>query len=193
MTILSHNVVFELVPPNGKKKGESDGKIGIYLTRTTADGSAHNAIFKISFIGANQANYYSIDFEHVYDKPKSGWGAYDFIDRSTLLETERLSLLPQHTLTVKCELKTSRVDNDVESELTEDYNSIDCSTSVASKIPDSLLCDLRHLYESEIFSDFTLKIGDEKLLVHKNILCARFFSVQHHAETRHERKAHQLC
>lgn len=159
--------------PNGKKKGESDGKIGIYLTRTSADSSAHYAIFKISFIGANLANYYSVDFEHVYDSPKSGWGSYDFIDRNTLLETERLSLLPQDTLTVKCELKTSRVDNDVVSELTEDSNSIDYSTPVVSKKPDSLLCDLRNLYESEIFSDFTLKVGDQKLLVHKNILCAR--------------------
>ncbi|KAG8192306.1 hypothetical protein JTE90_002127 [Oedothorax gibbosus] len=39
--------------------------------------------------------------------------------------------------------------------------------------PDSLMDDLQHMYTSQMFSDFTLKVGDEELKVHKLILCAR--------------------
>ncbi|KAG8173656.1 hypothetical protein JTE90_010542 [Oedothorax gibbosus] len=71
-----------------------------------------------------------------------------------------------------CELTTSKVDDYKNSELTE--SSFKPTTSrVVFKKPDSLVFDLQHLYNSKIFSDLTLKVGDEEFKAHKNILCAR--------------------
>ncbi|GFU67598.1 TD and POZ domain-containing protein 4 [Trichonephila clavipes] len=42
--------------PNGKEKDESAGKIGIYLTRTSRDTSAHFATFRLIILGTNAAN-----------------------------------------------------------------------------------------------------------------------------------------
>ncbi|GBM72899.1 TD and POZ domain-containing protein 4 [Araneus ventricosus] len=157
--------------PNGSRRGESEGKIGIYLTRTSTDKSAHFAAFRLSFLSVNQERHCSSDFEHLYDKPVSGFGSYDFIDRNLLLGAKRTLLLPNDILTISCELKMARVNDDLSSEGRGQYSNLP-ETITFSK-PDSLARDLRALFDNELYSDLTIKTGEETLFVHRCILSAR--------------------
>ncbi|GFU01509.1 TD and POZ domain-containing protein 4 [Nephila pilipes] len=157
--------------PNGRKEDESEGKIGIYLTRTSSDTSAHFANFKLSFIGLNQVKQCAIDFEHLFDKPVSGWGSFDFIDRKALLGVRRATLLPNDTLVVCCELKTARLEDDLRYG-TEGASPKSSQTATVSNL-ESLSKDFRALCNNETYSDLVLKIGDDNLFVHKCILSSR--------------------
>ncbi|KAG8195422.1 hypothetical protein JTE90_013879 [Oedothorax gibbosus] len=154
------------------KTDKKTGGIGIYLRHASNDSSAHYAYFELSIIDSYGIKYNSRECYHLYCPVDKGHGFLNFINRKVLFKEEHDSLLPQNTLTIMCELTTSRVDDYKTTGLTE--SSFKPTTSrVVFKKPDSLLFDLQHLYNSKMFSDFTLRVGDEEFKAHKNILCAR--------------------
>ncbi|KAG8173658.1 hypothetical protein JTE90_010543, partial [Oedothorax gibbosus] len=145
--------------------------VGIYLERSSKDSSTHYAYTKLSIIGSNGYRYCNPkESYYLYNESNKNYGYQNFIYRKTLLNSKEY--LPKNILTIWCELTTSNADDYKTSELTE--SSFKPTTScVVLKKPDSLVFDLRHLYNSKMLSDFTLKVGDEEFKAHKNILCAR--------------------
>ncbi|CAL1272436.1 unnamed protein product [Larinioides sclopetarius] len=157
--------------PNGSDKDESEGKVGIYLTRTSTDKSAHFAAFRLSFLSVNQEKHCAGDFEYLFDKPVSGFGSNNFIDRNLLLGAKRTLLLPNDVLTISCELKTSRVNDDLSSEGRGQYSNLPEEIKFSNSY--SLAKDLRALFDNELYSDLTIKSGEETFFVHRCILSAR--------------------
>ncbi|KAG8192315.1 hypothetical protein JTE90_002136 [Oedothorax gibbosus] len=141
--------------------------INIYLERSSSNICTHHVSYKVSIIGSDTTKYLAYDTGngHLYDKNTPMWGYTKSIQRKILFEENSLLLLPNNTLTVMFELKVSAEEN------------IDEATYLAVPIvlkeTDSLVGDMKHLYENKMFSDFTLKVGNEELKVHKLILCAR--------------------
>ncbi|KAG8192308.1 hypothetical protein JTE90_002129 [Oedothorax gibbosus] len=152
-----------------------DNSIGIHLKRISNKSLRHYVLSSFSIIGSDEIKYYSTEHEDgdLYNDSSNGWGYSNFVDdRKKLFEEEKLLLLPNDTLTIVCEFQVSVIDASIVSELTQDSNTIHSSKS-DFKNPDSLMDDFQHLYASQMFADFTIKVGDEEFKCHKIILCAR--------------------
>ncbi|KAG8192296.1 hypothetical protein JTE90_002119 [Oedothorax gibbosus] len=150
--------------------------IGVYLTRLSNKSLRHYVTDSVSIFVYDKKYYNYQDNKGILYNSSSyhnSLGYDNFINRKKLFEFSsfnnliRLLLVqPNDTLTIVYEFNISVIDASIVSELTQD------STSVF-KNPDSLMDDLQHLYTNQMFSDFTIKVGDEELKCHKNILCAR--------------------
>ncbi|KAG8181914.1 hypothetical protein JTE90_012470 [Oedothorax gibbosus] len=152
---------------------ETDEIVGIYLERSSKDSIAHYACFNLSIIGPNGYLYYNYRVSYyLYNEHNKNYGYQNFMYRKTLLSKDIFDYLPKNILTIMCELTTSKTDDYKTSELTESSFKPTTSSVVLKKL-DTLLFDLQHLYNSKMFSDFTLRVGDEEFKAHKNILCAR--------------------
>ncbi|GFY69482.1 TD and POZ domain-containing protein 4 [Trichonephila inaurata madagascariensis] len=74
-------------------------------------------------------------------------------------------------LTVRCELKTARLEDNIRSEREDVPSELSKTTSVSNL--ESLSKEFGTLCNNETYSDLVLKIGNENLFVHKCILSAR--------------------
>ncbi|GIY91958.1 TD and POZ domain-containing protein 4 [Caerostris extrusa] len=100
----------------------------------------------------------------MYDETLSGYGSFSFIDRNVLLGTKRNLLLPNDVLTISCELTAARLEDDIGSELTELNQYQPQRTTILNT--ESLSNDLKSLYNNDMFSDLTLRVGNEDLQLH---------------------------
>ncbi|KAG8177251.1 hypothetical protein JTE90_028207 [Oedothorax gibbosus] len=152
--------------PNGTK-----GFLEIYLAGSSTESSAHYASFEISIIDSNQTKCYVQQWYFLFQADSNMYGSVAFVPRSVLFGQS--GLLPGDILTVMCELKTSKVDDYKISETKLKEISKPTTSNAVFKKLDSLAYDFRQLYDTKMFTDFTLKVGEEEFKVHKIILCAR--------------------
>lgn len=145
--------------------------IGLFLRQTTNDKSDYYAVGSFSVLNNWGQKDFIFPFQHLFNERHRLLGAYSFADK-ILLERYKFNLMKDDILTLICDVKVTRTEDDMYLAITNSPQ-LNPFVDLPHSSPDSLSKDLLELYSSQLHSDLILKVGDESLQVHKAILCAR--------------------
>uniref|UniRef100_A0A0N5C047 Speckle-type POZ protein-like (inferred by orthology to a human protein) n=1 Tax=Strongyloides papillosus TaxID=174720 RepID=A0A0N5C047_STREA len=148
--------------PNGQSE-DSKEYVSVFLTLIKPDKA--KAKYKFSILNEKEEEKNVINNGITKDFVKNeGWGFSKFVKKDFLLDVSN-GLLINDKLTILCEAEatTFRSDN---------QNNLDTSKNIT--IPQStLLSNYADMFDSSLFTDFIIKVGDTEIKVHKAVLAAR--------------------
>uniref|UniRef100_A0A0N5BZA1 Speckle-type POZ protein-like (inferred by orthology to a human protein) n=1 Tax=Strongyloides papillosus TaxID=174720 RepID=A0A0N5BZA1_STREA len=147
--------------PHGSTESSKDF-VSVYLTLVEPD-RAKVKYYKLSILDDKEEEKH-ICMNKVVEFNNRGWGFTKFIKRDVLLN-ESNGLLVNDKLTILCEAEIIGVN-------CENNNNSETSVN-CSKPQSNLSLDLGNLFNSQMFTDCCIKVGETTIKVHKGILATR--------------------
>uniref|UniRef100_A0A0N5BM38 Speckle-type POZ protein (inferred by orthology to a human protein) n=1 Tax=Strongyloides papillosus TaxID=174720 RepID=A0A0N5BM38_STREA len=148
--------------PNGDSE-ESKDYVLVFLMLKNPDKARAKCSFSILNIKEEGENVTTVTKSDEFVK-ESGWGYDKFVKKDFLLN-EANGLLSNDKLKILCEVEIIEVKSE---------NNDNRETSINVTIPESKLSsDYSNLFDSTLFTDCIIRVGDTEIKVHRGILATR--------------------